>query len=108
MAVPANKGRPWGAVVTQHSRATMEITKDADPFEKLHKLTELFKADYLEYYGILPISIGEEEAVVGYWLEQPNTRTMQDIKRVFNRAIRLEKIEKDHGARAARRLYGQL
>ncbi len=74
---------------------------------KLEPMTEVLSADYLEYYGLLPLEIVNGTVHTGTWMEEVDTQALDDFRRLFLAEPLLVPIPEAEGRQAIHRVYGR-
>jgi general secretion pathway protein E len=70
------------------------------------RLTDEFSADFLEHYGVFPVSAGSGEVLVATWLAEIDPQVEDDLALAFKARVRLVQYP-EHDVRAAiRKVYG--
>lgn len=70
-------------------------------------LSDLLTAEYLEYYGVLPVEIDGRSVRVATWRSDVDLQALDDLAGLFERPVELFPCPEDEVRTAIRRVYGR-
>jgi len=82
-----------------------ETEHSATELLEVERLTTVLSADWLEQYGVLPLRLGDDELMVGTWLDRVEPLALDDLRLIFGAHVALARFGEHDLRTAIRRVY---